>query len=584
MPEDKHTVEGVEIFAAGTWTDSQGQEREWTESDLDKLLKNFKTDSKDNPLPLKVGHTDDTFNARIADELGIPGSLLTGDDGNGAARLGRIVNVRKEGSTILADFEDVPNVLTEMIKAGLYNAVSVEIDMPDDDDPHLTGIAILGAELPAIDSLKALDTSNIFSNTSHPWVTLSFQEGEPIQVDPAELAVEFAEISDKIEELIKGKKGARFLRTIWNEVRRRMSEQTGMTFSASSYHYSAAQWSSIIEEERKSSNIKLPIALVAKLSQEMAGKMGMAGMDVLKIKNFEIPDDLKISLMSAVGEPDDSFFDKCMAFDFGIKGMEKLGFCAWLTKEYTGKWPNLDNGGRELPEQNAETTEQSENNKFNIQEELMEEFVLAPEDLPRLYEALGLDETATIEDVLMAIAALKGEEVPPEEGVVPGGEVPGLPLQKSNDEVAILKAEVEAITEKLNTITGFNAQLEHEKLVRSYALQAESWTSMTGTPQDMGTELAEIHEESGEKAANRIVLQYQAVHNTGVTLGITKSIGANHREDSAKPDNFHDEVEEYAEKHDVSFEKALTVKAQEKPIEFAAYTERVKVSVNGGGK
>lgn len=575
-----HSVEGIEIFAAGNWTDSQGLERQWTDSDLDKLLKNFNGDSKLNPLPVKVGHTDDQFNARVADELGIPNSLVTGDEGLGAPRLGRISNVRKEGSTLVADFEDVPHAITQMIEAGFYNAVSVEIDMPDDDDPHLSGVAILGAELPAVGTLASLDTASIFSNATKPWVTLSFQDGEPIQIDPEELALEFQDISAKMEELIKGKKGARLLRAFWAEIRGKMSGITGKKFSAS-------QWATIIEEERKGSNIKLPIALVATLSQETAGKMGMAGMDALKIKNFELPDELKATLLASIGEPNDNFFDRCMEFDFGIKGMEKLGFCAWLTKEYTGKWPNLDNGGAEAPTQSQESENPLLDDKFDIQEDNMGEFVLAPEDLPRLYEALGLPDTATIEDVLAAIAAMKGEEMPPaEDGLVPPL---GMPMSEEGNpnkdaEIEALKTEIAGQSARIEALTGFNKNLEHERLVITYAKQAETWITLSGTPEERGKELADIHESAGKETAVKVLSSYQQAHDAAMEAGVLKSVGALNRVDDVKPDEFQDKVDEYAKEHSVSFEKALVAMSSmpKYQAEFAAYTKRVNAAVVGG--
>jgi hypothetical protein len=571
-----HTVEGVEIFAAGTWTDSQGQEREWTEADLDRLLKNFTGDSKESPLPVKVGHTDDAFNARVADELGIPNSLLTGDGGLGAARLGHIVNVRKNGSTLVADFEGVPSIITDMIESGFYNAVSVEIDMPSDDDPHLSGVAILGAELPAVGTLASLDTASIFASASKPWITLSFQSGDPVQIDPEELALEFSDISDKMEELIKGKKGARLLRAFWSEIRRKMSDVTGKRFSSST-------WATVIEEQRIDSNIKLPLDLVARICPDCAGEMGKRGLTALKIKNFELPETLKQSLMSAIGEPDEAFFNKCMGYDIGVKGSEKLGFCAWLAKEYTGKWPTLDDGGIEPnnnPDAIAESAESKTlpitEEKFNIQEDpIMGEFVLAPEDLPRLYEALGLDETANIEDVLAAIMAMKGEPMPEEE-------VPpmGLPMSEptmENQRIAALEAE-------LKQLKGFNQKLEHERLVMTYAKKAEAWVTMSGTPQERGEELASIHESAGEVTAAKIVASYARAHQAAEDAGVLKSLGATHKEDAIKPDNFQDEIEDYAVRHGVSFEKALAAFSSMPKYrkEFQAYTRRVAAAVNGG--
>ena len=75
------SVAGVEIFKAGSHTDSAGQTRQWSSADLRALA------MSQNP-PLKVGHTSDAFNARLADELGIPLGIMLGEKGKGAARFG----------------------------------------------------------------------------------------------------------------------------------------------------------------------------------------------------------------------------------------------------------------------------------------------------------------------------------------------------------------------------------------------------------------------------------------------------------------------------------------------------------------
>jgi len=491
MPESKetsntHTVEGVEIFAAGTWTDSQGQEREWTQSDLQTLLDNFNADSQKSNLPIKVGHTDDSFNARVADELGIPNSLLIGDQGNGAARLGYIANVRLDGSTLVADLEGVPNSITQMIEAGLYNAVSVEIDMPSDGDPHLSGIAILGAELPAVDTLAALDTAKIFSTSKSPWITLSFKAGQPVQVSPEELAIEFKELDTKMEDLIKGKKGARLLRAFWSEVRSKMFNIT----------------------DQKTIDQKPILTVGGDTSNTISTKVN-------PIEGSEIKDSMK--------DP--------------IKVIEL---------------------------------------KNKEQEVTMGEFVLAPEDLPRLYEALDLPADASIEDVLKAIKAMGGKEMPKEEPMGLPMAAPEAPKQE-NVRIAALEAE-------LNQLKGFNKKLEHERLVMSYAKHAANWVTMSGTPEQRGEELASIHEAAGKEIAGKVMSSYAAAHQAATEAGVLKSLGATHRQDDAKPDVFQDVVDSYAKDHSVSFEKALVALSSmpKYSAEFKAYTKRVNAAIKGG--
>jgi len=608
-PETK-TVEGVEIFASGSWTDSQGEEREWTEQDLDKLLKNFRIDSEDHPIPVKVGHTDDTFNARVADELGIPPTLLVGDEGQGAPRLGRILELRKDGDRILADFTDVPEPITNMIEAGMFNAVSVEIDMPDDDDPHLSGVAILGAELPAISSLAALDTANIFTSNkaTQKWVTLQFpsrglkwkenrgtQDGEPIQVDPEELAAEFAEISVKMEEIIRGKKGSRIIRAFWAEMKRKMSDLTGKRFSDNSIitqyfidgKVSLGNWEAIVEQQKKDCNLKLPIELVAAICPDCAGEMGRKGMTAMKIQNFELPDQLKTSLMAMIGEPDSNWFARCMDFDLGVKTGEKLGFCAWLMKEYTGEWPSLEGGKISNAGQGGPGTESveqpGENNIEKMEENNMGEsdFILSPEDmarLPELYAALGLDETATLDDVLAAIEAMRaGAGAEGDGGALPADMVP------LSEEDKAKEARIAALEQELVGLKGFNKNLLHDRMVMTYTKQAEEW-NIPGKPEELAEELTNIHETAGKEVAEKVVDSYKKSHKVIVDAGIFTSIGsAKHSDADNEPDEFEQEVDAYAEANSVDFNKALGIvaKVHGNSAKFQAYKNRVLEHMGG---
>lgn len=158
------SVSGVEIFKAGTHTDSAGQTRQWSSVDLSAL-------SLSKGVPLKVGHTSDAFNARLADELGIPLGIMLGEKGKGAARFGKVSNLHLHGDTLLADFEDVPESLADFIEGGQFNAVSVEVGLLD-DKPVLTAVALLGSESPAVHGLKALDMAHFSDGGSNRWVSL----------------------------------------------------------------------------------------------------------------------------------------------------------------------------------------------------------------------------------------------------------------------------------------------------------------------------------------------------------------------------------------------------------------------------
>ena len=163
------SVRDVEIFSVGTWTDSAGQIREFTSTDLDAIIA-----SASSSIPLKVGHTSVAFNGRVADALGLPVDLLTGEKGEGAPRLGLVAQLRRQGDKLLANFDGVPDPIADLIEGGQFNAVSVEMVFKD-DKPFLTATALLGAEHPAVGNLKPLNLAHFGEANGGAWMTFPFE-------------------------------------------------------------------------------------------------------------------------------------------------------------------------------------------------------------------------------------------------------------------------------------------------------------------------------------------------------------------------------------------------------------------------
>ena len=151
-------IYGVQIFHAGIHRDSKGNEREWTQEQLEKMVSNF--DSKViSEVPLKLGHTSMEHNSQVAKALGIPAPILLGEEGlkKGAASLGKVKRIFiGEGGIVRSDFEMNPKV-EQLVKDGFFKTVSAEI-VPDykGQGPALSGLALLGADRPAIKSLDHL--------------------------------------------------------------------------------------------------------------------------------------------------------------------------------------------------------------------------------------------------------------------------------------------------------------------------------------------------------------------------------------------------------------------------------------------
>lgn len=131
-------LRGAEIFQAGTWNGNT-----FSVEDLDGIVRAFEFFDLAGRVPLKFGHNDE--------------QPLT----DGQPALGWVTRVWREGSKLLADFSSVPSVVYDVIKAGLYKFVSVELLRDVQADTRvvplvLDAVALLGADLPAVGTLKDL--------------------------------------------------------------------------------------------------------------------------------------------------------------------------------------------------------------------------------------------------------------------------------------------------------------------------------------------------------------------------------------------------------------------------------------------
>ncbi len=156
------TVSNVEIFATGTHNGDA-----YTKDDLDTLVNSFYALQDELKVPVKLGHTSDEWNAELAKKIGVPKEIIDGEDGQGSIALGWLDNVRRKGTKLVADLKQVPEKVADWIESGLYKAVSCEIwqnyKSGDKTYPYaLCGLALLGAELPAVRNIEGLDAARIY--------------------------------------------------------------------------------------------------------------------------------------------------------------------------------------------------------------------------------------------------------------------------------------------------------------------------------------------------------------------------------------------------------------------------------------
>ncbi len=114
----------VEVFQAGEQTDSSGNTKNWTTSDLEKIVKNY--NAKQHEAPVVVGHPKDN-----------------------APAFGWVAGLKTDGKKLYARFKQLIPEFIDAVKRGLYKKRSISL-YPDFSLRH---IGFLGAVPPAIKGL-----------------------------------------------------------------------------------------------------------------------------------------------------------------------------------------------------------------------------------------------------------------------------------------------------------------------------------------------------------------------------------------------------------------------------------------------
>lgn len=157
-------IKEVEIFEPGLHNGHV-----FTESDITKILNNTKkAQSEENlQIPIKLGHSE---------EQGVAKTLF-GEDTKGMPALGWVKNIKKKGNKLVADFVDIPDKLFNLLGQKSYKAKSIELweKFINKEGKNLgsvlTGVALLGAEIPAVTSLATdlfdkSEKANVYSSVS----------------------------------------------------------------------------------------------------------------------------------------------------------------------------------------------------------------------------------------------------------------------------------------------------------------------------------------------------------------------------------------------------------------------------------
>jgi hypothetical protein len=150
-----------EIFKSGTWKDSEGREKTWTDSDLDTIVAKY---DPSDPAPVVIGHPKDN-----------------------APAWGWIAALKRQGDTLLAQAKDLVPEFVDMLKRKLFRKRSMSVY----PDLRLRHVGFLGAMPPAVKGLADIE----------------FSEGGPFR-EP--ITIEFAEppgqaAADRLDALTRDK-------------------------------------------------------------------------------------------------------------------------------------------------------------------------------------------------------------------------------------------------------------------------------------------------------------------------------------------------------------------------------------------
>jgi len=120
----------IEIFRTGTHTNSNGDEKSWTEKDLDSIVSKY--NPQEHEAPIVIGHPKDN-----------------------APAYGWVEGLERKGSVLYAKIKDLVPEFVDIMKKGLYKKRSISLY----PDMTLRHVGFLGATPPAIKGLADIKFS-----------------------------------------------------------------------------------------------------------------------------------------------------------------------------------------------------------------------------------------------------------------------------------------------------------------------------------------------------------------------------------------------------------------------------------------
>lgn len=162
------------IFKTGTHKDNSGKERQWTESDLDKIVESY--DPSKHEAPIVIGHPKEN-----------------------APAFGWIEKLKRVGDTLYALPKQLQSDFAEMVKQGLFKKRSISL-YPDGTLRH---VGFLGAVPPAVKGLPDVEFKDQDKDVNIELSELPSDKDEssPDQAEIDKLKNQIAEYEEKVKKL-----------------------------------------------------------------------------------------------------------------------------------------------------------------------------------------------------------------------------------------------------------------------------------------------------------------------------------------------------------------------------------------------
>lgn len=156
------------IFKTGKHKDSAGNEKEWNEADLDKIVNNY--DPTKHEAPIVIGHPK-----------------------TNAPAFGWVEKLKRVGDTLYALPKQLANEFIEMVNKGLFKKRSISL-YPDGSLRH---VGFLGAQPPAIKGLPDVEFKEEELSTIETDLNIDLEEKNETDIN------ELAEKIKRYEEQMK---------------------------------------------------------------------------------------------------------------------------------------------------------------------------------------------------------------------------------------------------------------------------------------------------------------------------------------------------------------------------------------------